>query len=123
MKGLEKPPVTQLKPHRAFSLISMKEIQDSIYSANEKYLYWDKVKHLKLSVEISNEEFWGILKSTRNFQKRNIKFGKYLFGFWSPPALQKQLHHFDLHLGGHLSSKGIIPEDDSHQYLISSIDN
>ncbi|MCX6290989.1 MAG: Fic family protein [Bacteroidetes bacterium] len=52
---------------------------------------------------------------------RKIKFGKYIFGFWSPPALQKDLHRFDLHLGGHLSSKGLIPEEDKHQYLISSI--
>ena len=121
MKGIEKPPVTQLKPNRVFNLISIGEIQDIIYSVNEKYLYWDKVKYQKLPADVSNEEFWGILKSTRDFQKRRIKFGKYVFGFWSPPALQKQLHHFDLHLGGHLSSKGFIPEDDRHQYLISSI--
>lgn len=102
-------------------LLSDKEFQSAIYNLNEKYLYWDKVKYHKSPGIKDPKILWSGLKLSRSIHAKKIKFGTHNFKYNLTDSIQKGLHEFDLHIGGNLGAKSVIPEEDKKRYLISSI--
>lgn len=88
---------------------------------NEKYLYWDKVKY-HTNKQVSDPKIlWAAVKLSRTINAKKIQFGENKFIYNLTDFIQKGLHDFDLHIGGHLGTKNLIPEDDKKRYLVSSI--
>jgi len=98
-----------------------KHIRNLLNRLNDKYLYWDKIKYQKPPKDLTLEELWILIKMKRSFDSKRIEFGNYKFQFNITDLIQKQLHQFDLSIGGNLESKSLIPESDKQRYLISSI--
>lgn len=89
---------------------------------DDQYLFWDKVKYQKLPQEVeSPEQLWHMVKSKRQANYRPLHFGKTRFNYFITPVIERQLHYFDLELGGSLSSPGPLREEDRQRYLISSL--
>lgn len=88
---------------------------------NDQYYYWDKVKYQKTPDDIKPEVLWSLIKLGRITNSRPLHIGKYRFSYNLTDSIQKGLHEFDLHIGGHLGSQSMIPEEDKKRYLISSI--
>ena len=98
-----------------------KKKQSLINDINNKYLYWDKVKYQKTSPKTDPRVLWAAVKFSRSIQEKTIHFGRFNFKYNLTDSIQKELHKFDLNIGGYLGTKGLIPEDDKRRYLISSI--
>jgi len=95
-----------------------KEIIDKI---NDKYLYWDKVKYTKTPENIDPRILWSAVKFSRTIHSKEITFKNYKFYYNLTNYIQKELHIFDLNIGGQLQANSIIPEDEKKRYLMSSI--
>lgn len=122
MKNIEQAPdwTNNKFIHKALEFQNDKQVTPLIDKINQEYLYWDKIKY-KGKDFITPEELWAAVKLSRIFNAQNISFGKYNFIYKLTDSLYKHLHEFDLHIGGNLGSKGLIPEEDKKSYLISSI--
>lgn len=88
---------------------------------NKSYSYWDKVKYQSTELDIEPEVLWSIVKLSRVLNAKEVKFGEYTFSYNMTDPMQKALHEFDLHIGGSLGARSIIPDEDKHRYLVSSI--
>ena len=115
---LERPPIpTQQEEINAFITVSADELK----KVNMDYPYWDKVKYMKVSNNISNKDLWFALKWMRRYNRTILKFGNYQFSFTITDEMFELLHYFDLNIGGTLTGAGIIPSENKNAYLISSI--
>ncbi|RYF70177.1 MAG: Fic family protein [Cytophagaceae bacterium] len=106
------------------SLFLILNDSDLIKQINEDYLYWDKVKYKVPAVFhrfISPVELWSFIRFKRNSGSKRLFFADEHFSFTATDTLYRQLHEFDLHLGGTFGSQHIIPDNDKHHYLIGSI--
>ncbi len=122
MKAIEPPPAWYHKmSDSVFKLRESEEMNALISKINEDYLYWDKVKYKGKGVIDDVELLWAAVKVSRMFNAQKLSFGNYTFSYNLTDALYKKLHEFDLHIGGTLGAKGIIPEEDKKSYLVSSI--
>ncbi|NOU16296.1 MAG: Fic family protein [Bacteroidales bacterium] len=123
MKSIEKAPDSSSSDllNKGARLLTNKDFQLIASDINEKYLYWNKVKYYKTPEGISPNVLWAVIKFTRTINAKVINFGKYRFTYNLTDPIQKELHEFDLHIGGELGTKSIIPEEGKKRYLISSI--
>ncbi|MDB5274072.1 MAG: cell filamentation protein Fic [Chitinophagaceae bacterium] len=122
MKALEQPPIWySQKLDKVLELQKDESIATLIYKINEEYLYWDKIKYKGKGIIEDSELLWAAVKLSRILNAQKLSFGKYSFAYKLTDSLYKDLHEFDLHIGGNLGAKGIIPEDDKKSYLVSSI--
>ncbi|MCK4881875.1 MAG: Fic family protein [Candidatus Omnitrophica bacterium] len=87
------------------------------------YLYWDKVKYKKFSIDASIEKVWGAIKFMRWLKSSStvIKTEKAKNFQWYPllPSLEEFLHTIDLNTGGHLSLTGREIDKKSRMQFIS----
>ncbi|MEZ4917359.1 MAG: Fic family protein [Chitinophagales bacterium] len=90
----------------------LKKIQDN-------YLYWDKVKYQKS--KLSATDLWFAVKLHRRLKSNILTFGKYQFSYIVTDFMQQTLHHFDLNIGGSLTSNIGIAETDKNKFIISSL--
>jgi len=102
-------------------LLISKDFQPIEYEINEEYLYCNKVKYHKTPEGINPNVLWAAIKLSRAIHAKVINFGKFRFSYNVTDSIQKALHEFDLHIGGELGAKSIIPEEGKKRYLISSI--
>lgn len=123
MKPIQLPPSINSKEcfKAGFEILQNKDYASIIDVINDKYLYWDKVKYQETPTNVRKEDLWAAVKLSRSIHARRIGFGKYSFTYNTTDNIQKNLHEFDLNIGGQLGSKGIIPEEDKKRYLISSV--
>jgi len=123
MRKIEKAPEWSSKKAltSTFKLWNKENLFRLTKKLNEEYLYWDKIKYKKIPKDITHKELWAFLKLKRHTDAKILHFGNYKFQFNITDLIQKQLHQFDLSIGGNLESKGLIPESDKQRYLISSI--
>ncbi len=96
------------------------QLLSCVEKCNKDYLYWDKVKYQKTPAGISNEKLWTSLKGFRFLSSQRISFGKYNFSYFITNHFHELLHKFDLEIG-QLGGQNLLPEQDKHQYLISTI--
>ncbi len=124
MRKIEKAPdwfQTKIFLRAVKELVNNEEFRLAINKINEQYLYWDKVKYQQ---NFGIEDYlvlWSAVKHTRNIPGQVIEFGSYKFTYYLTNSIQKKLHEFDLYIGGNLGTQGIIPYEDKHRYLTSSI--
>lgn len=123
MRPIEKAPTwTNAKYFsKGTALFINKDFKSIINEINSSYLYWNKVKYCKIPDDTSHETLWSAIKISRTINKKTIRFGKEDFYFNTTDSILQGLHQFDLHFGGELGSKSIIPEEGKKRYLISSI--
>lgn len=121
MRKIESPPSIEKYQAQALRLWWQDSLRTLINRINEDYLYWDKVKYQKVPDSASPELLWTMVKLSRHFREKWVMFGKYRFKFNLTNTIQKALHEFDLHIGGHLGSDNLIPPGEKDRYLISSI--
>lgn len=95
------------------------QFDGSIKKLQDDYLYWDKVKYKKH--DFSPLELWSALKTYRKLGYKKVQFGKYFFNYMKTDFIEKNIHLFDMHIGGTLSSNIGIAETDKHKFIISSI--
>jgi Fic family protein len=96
-------------------------VKSIVNTINDKYYYWDKVKYYKNEIVNDPELLWATVKLSRVVNAQKVSFGTHNFLYNLTNSIQKGLHEFDLHIGGNLGTKSIIPEDDKRRYLVSSI--
>ncbi len=102
-------------------LLMNSEYIELIEKINSGYFYWDKVKYIKTPDDIDPKILWSAVKFSRKIHAKKVSFGDYTFYYSPTDQIQKELHDFDLNIGGQLQSKALIPEDEKKRYLINSI--
>lgn len=119
---IEKPPqIKNTHFKKTFDILKNQECLELIKEINNRYLYWDKVKHKNKIGKYSAEDLWAAIKLTRTIDFKKISFGNYNFSFSQTDYIQKVLHEFDLNIGGTLGADKLLPKDGKDKYLISSI--
>ena len=123
MKKIEKAPDWKKDNllSKGLKFLADGEIKPLLDTINDKYVYWDKVKHIASEKGIEPEILWSAVKLGRSLNAKKIKFGKYVFSYNMTDYIQKGLHDFDLNIGGQSENRNLIPEDKKKRYLISSI--
>jgi len=91
----------------------------------ERYLHWDKIRHLEAPEGFTNEQWWAGIKFSRRkiyqstpFQDKHSRN----FNFCVPGPLQKELHWLDMHTAGTIAAQE--PIANKHMkttYLIKSL--
>lgn len=115
---IEKAPMFNRNDTSMDLMISL-EMNGTLKSIRNEYLYWDKVKYK--SKEIPPSEFWQAIKFDRYLKSKRLSFGKHRFTYLLTDYIQQTLHYFDLNIGGTLGSNISIAETDKNKYIISSI--
>lgn len=115
---IEQAPKTKFTS-KSLELLRDKDISKIVKSLNDDYLYWDKIKYR--SKEVEPQQLWEIVKISRQLTYSQLKFGDYIFNYASTDYIQKVIHYFDMHIGGYMGAKSVIPEEDKMRYLVSSI--
>ncbi len=99
------------------------EYLNSIKEIDRDYPYWEKVKYrIRDYPELSNEspEFiWHQIKLFRRYRLLNINNG-HSFKYSNTNFIERQLHLFDLQLGGMVASTKDIGEHSRQEYIRSS---
>lgn len=121
MKRIEKsPPLSNDFFDTYIQLMSNEKLQKELSDIQEKYLYWDKIKYIKVE-NISPEQLWQMVKMSRLGSSSRLGFGKYTFIWNTNNSLQGYLHFLDMNIGGSLESPSIVSKEDKNRYLISSL--
>jgi hypothetical protein len=117
---IEKPPqIKNTHFKKTFDILKNQECLELVKEINNRYLYWDKVKHKNKTSKYSAEDLWAAVKLTRTIDFKKITFGNYNFSFSQTDYIQKILHEFDLNIGGTLGADKLLPKDGKDKYLIS----
>lgn len=127
MRKVEKPPFVKTGPDLLEfydeitsnnTFLELSEINDSAYP------YWEKWKYLAKERQLDAKKLWKIVKVRRSFSQKRINFNtadKFRLFINTPSTVQQRLHELDLSLGGNLQANDIIPTEEKHRYLISSL--
>jgi Fic family protein len=107
-----------------FKILQDLEVNQELHAIDKDYPYWEKFKYMVRRIDYPPELLWCYNKLSREKAISNIKLSGlkgFEFKFNTTGKILKYLHQFDLHLGGILEGRSIIPNDDKNRYLISSI--
>ena len=90
-----------------------------------KYYHWDKLRHLPPPDDLTTEEWWHLIKASRNVIARIIphtdKKGENLT-YCEPDIVRRMLHQIDIHGGGELKATEQVANPHSRDmYLINSL--
>lgn len=129
MKKPELPPNTSIieifKDSMALSnLMQNFQVNNRLKEMDRGYPYWDKFKQKVKTIDIDPKILWQYNKllRERNMSRINISTEPgFDFKFNVTGDILKHLHEFDMHLGGILEGRSIIPPEEKNRYLISSI--
>lgn len=105
---------------KIFALVNKPDMVLKIKEINNEYLYWDKLKYKKVP-DLEPEQLWSAVKMARAVNYKSIQFGKYQFNYASTDYIQKNLHYFDMNIGGYMGAKNVVPDADKNRYLVSAI--
>lgn len=135
MKKPEKPPKLNIDYNR-YQETSLFLLDPYYYKQLSKieddYPYWDKFKQKVRAIPYSAESLWEYVKMGRSRDKVIFLYGKVkesnpskeiscYFRYNVTDNIQRQLHEFDLGMGGILYRDTIIPEEDKEKYLGNSL--
>ena len=129
MKLPEKPPSKEVTKDAGFFEEYLKFSQDKeavakLNAIEKQHPYWDTFKYQVKALPYDPARMWWFNKFSREQRVTRIKLADdpgFSFQYSTPSQIQQYLHAFDLHLGGQLEGRGIIPETDKTRYLISSV--
>jgi Fic family protein len=105
-------------------LYNDEEIIELIKELNYSYVYWDQLKRKIIPEKIDHENLWQMLKISRKIAARNLNISTlkgFSFSYNMTEYITKQLHRFDLNLGGVLEGSTTIPEGQGEKYMISAL--
>lgn len=97
-----------------------KKYADFLKTADDRYFYWDELKHRKKMPYNDPLKAWSLIKLHRRGNFKRIKFGKTEFNYCLTESIQENLHEFDLKLIGGLY-KNPITSFHKAEYLKNSI--
>lgn len=137
MKKPERPPKSEGKEFRIYKtdkFLSKPDATDyfKLQKVEDEYLYWDEFKRKVKDIEYDVEDLWLYVKDRRNNGKYilldvestdaivNIAL-KFMFKYNTTDNIQRQIHEFDLGMGGILYHDAMIPEEDKEKYLGNSL--
>lgn len=115
---LEKAPPYNV--NEALLRMQIPEFALKFKEVNNEYLYWDKIKYKKIG-NLSPQDIWASSKLIRVINYKQLSFGSYKFNYYPTDSILKSLHQFDMHIGGYMGAKSIVPEENKNRYLVSSI--
>ncbi len=100
------------------------EVSKIIKEYNQRYLYWDEVKRRPTPSSVDHLSLWKLLKLNRDLTAKPIlvsNISGFKFKFNNTDFIAKQLHRFDLNLGGVLEGSTAIPEGQGDRYIINAL--
>ena len=92
---------------------------------NERYLHWDKLRHLTPPIGFTSEQWWAGIKLNRIFNFKYLDFkckdnSKYVF--YLTDEIQKQLHWLDKNAAGTITSNMPVTNTSMRKaYMIKSL--
>ncbi len=92
----------------------------------ERYLHWDKLRHLDPPDGLSSEQWWLQVKTAREFELREIPLtdsGGNRFRFSLPDSLLRSLHHIDQRCGGEVAMDEVVTSERraGRRFLVNSL--
>ncbi|MEM0997807.1 MAG: Fic family protein [Bacteroidota bacterium] len=125
---MKKPPIppdtSGVDKQLVIRLFEDAEVLEFLNDVNSKYVPWSKFKYLRLPSGGDQVTVWAAAKLMRKFNRLSFSIkGDHPieFSVAQNERIQRQLHLFDMNIGGNLAGKTIIPSEDKDRYLISSI--
>ncbi len=120
---IESPPafdiMSALREYDVASEVSSGKYQSFFIKVNDRYLYWDEVKH-RNDLPFDPVKSWMLIKYQRSLGYSGLCFGDVHFTYLLTQTVQKNIHEFDLKLIGGLYQNPI-SLDDKKKYLSSSL--
>ncbi|MDR3695267.1 Fic family protein [Mucilaginibacter sp.] len=128
MKHPELPPdkmlMFKVDTENVMTFIQDEDLNKRLQEINNGYPYWDRFKQKIKQFNYKPEILWSYNKLLRDRSISKIKICElpgFEFKYNTTNNILKLLHKFDMHLGGVLEGRAIIPPDERNRYLISSI--
>jgi Fic family protein len=96
------------------------------HSDAQNYVHWDKLRHLEPPDDLSREEWWFLIKSSRSPAMRPIALtdadGR-LFAYSTPDVVQRHLHYVDQRCSGEIAMPTVVTTDEQarQHYLVNSL--
>lgn len=100
--------------------IAKGKFKDFLNSAENRYLYWDEVKHRKVIPYQDPFRAWQLLKLSRRLKYEHLEIADRQFCFYQTNQIQRDLHEFDLKLIGGLYENPVTLAE-SLEYLGNSL--
>lgn len=90
-----------------------------------RYLHWDDLVHRPTPQNLDHEEWWFVIKSTRQKAQRPTPFtdvAGHQFTYTLPDSILEQLHWIDSQAHGQISAVGKLPSSEQrNRYIIRSL--
>lgn len=125
---IEKAPKLKLDNNQFFSnaLINILKAfnKDAINKIEDQYLYWDKIKYLRVENNSSNEDIWQYTKSIRFNREKSMHLGKVKkieYNYNVNNFLQQKLHYLDFNFGAGLQKEQLLSDLEKQQYLKNAL--
>lgn len=124
MRSLEKPPATSVESdviEKSIQFELRPELRIILKKIEDEYLFWDKVKYLKLPHGVSPKDIWLVTSFNRSLKSQRFSIGGHEFSFFETVKTRKYLHEFDMRFGQPLVPSSNLDEQEKRQYLVSSL--
>jgi Fic family protein len=101
-------------------------IREGIPEDGERYLHWDKLRHLKPPSDLTHEEWWFLIKWGRQQLLRSIPLthhdGEH-FAYGVPDLVFRFLHYVDQRCSGEIAMPEVVIADEQarQHYLVNSL--
>jgi Fic family protein len=92
----------------------------------QRYLHWDKLRFLEPPAEISREEWWFLIKSSRSSSMRQVALHDRdgdQFSYSTPDVVQRHLLYVDQRCSGEIAMPAVVTTDEQarQHYLVNSL--
>ena len=126
MRKPPKPPdIHEVEMQLVKEVFSTPKAMDFLNHAKSRYVPWSKFKNLNAPQGQDRKVLWAAAKLMRKLNQVQLTIESidqsYHFSFAQNDQILRQLHLFDMNIGGSMEGKAIIPSEDRERYLISSI--
>ncbi|MDD5474349.1 MAG: Fic family protein [Candidatus Methanoperedens sp.] len=101
---------------------SIEELRPYLEIINSKYLHWDELPMRFKDINVNLKLLWSYAEIIRQFNSRMITLDDLTLRYVQTPQIEKELHNFDMRVGGKIDFESQMPSVDlKRKYLISSL--